>query len=68
MKLGVSTYSLHKAFSAGKLSVTGVIDYIASIGAEHAEIVPLGFSLTDNPQLIEDIKEAAKRGGLELSN
>lgn len=68
MKLGVSTYSLHQAFSAGKLSITGVIDYIANIGAEHAEIVPLGFSLTENPQLIDDIKDAARRGGIELSN
>ncbi|MEK3885445.1 sugar phosphate isomerase/epimerase family protein [Paenibacillus sp. PL2-23] len=68
MKLGISTYSLHKAFSSGELSIIEVIDYIASIGAEHAEIVPLGFSLTDNPELVQDIRQAAGRGGIELSN
>ena len=68
MKLGISTYSLYKAFSSGELSIIEVIDYIASIGAEHAEIVPLGFSLIENPELIEEIKEAARRGGIELSN
>lgn len=68
MKLGISTYSLYKAFASGELSLTGMIDYIASIGAEHAEIVPLGFSLTENPELIDDIRNAAKRNGIELSN
>ncbi|RIX60579.1 sugar phosphate isomerase/epimerase [Paenibacillus nanensis] len=68
MKLGVSTYSLHKAFSKGELTLTGVIDYIASIGAEHAEIVPLGFSLIEDPSLIASIRNAAKAGGIELSN
>lgn len=68
MKLGVSTYSLHKAFSNGELSLTGVIEYIASIGAEHAEIVPLGFSLIDDPYLIDAIRSTAKASGIELSN
>ncbi|QNK56355.1 MULTISPECIES: sugar phosphate isomerase/epimerase [Paenibacillus] len=68
MKLGVSTYSLHRAFSSGELSLTGVIDYIASIGAEHVEIVPLGFSMIEDPSLIETIRDAAAANGLELSS
>ncbi|MDQ6421244.1 sugar phosphate isomerase/epimerase family protein [Paenibacillus sp. LHD-117] len=68
MKLGVSTYSLHQAFASGELTVEGVIDYIGSIGAEHVEIVPLGFSLIEDPSLIETIRGAAASNGLELSN
>jgi len=68
MKLGISTYSLYKAFAAGKISLTGMIEHIASIGAEHAEIVPLGFSMIENPELIDDIRNAANQHGIELSN
>jgi sugar phosphate isomerase/epimerase len=68
MKLGISTYSLHAAFSAGELTVEGVIETIADLGAEHAEIVPLGFDLVDNPQLVDQIVQTAARRGLELSN
>ncbi|WP_168123213.1 sugar phosphate isomerase/epimerase family protein [Paenibacillus sp. HB172176] len=68
MKLGISTYSLHQAFSAGEMTVPDVIDFIASIGAEHAEIVPLGFNFDDTPSLIEEIKEHAASGGIALSN
>lgn len=68
MKLGISTYSLHQAFAAGEMSITEVIEWIGSIGADHAEIVPLGFSLIEDPSLVDAIKEAAKRSGIELSN
>jgi hypothetical protein len=50
MKLGISTYSLYQALHAGEMTIQDVIMFIASLGAEHAEIVPIGFSLTDNPE------------------
>lgn len=68
MKLGISTYSLYQAMNAGEMTIQDVIIYIASIGAEHAEIVPLGFNLTENPELIEVIRNQAKESGIELSN
>lgn len=68
MKLGISTYSLHTAFAAGELTLKEVIETIADLGAEHAEIVPLGFSLTDNPELVDIILQTAADRGLELSN
>ncbi|MBH5319086.1 sugar phosphate isomerase/epimerase [Paenibacillus sp. GSMTC-2017] len=68
MKLGVSTYSLHNAYLSGEMTLPGIIDYIASIGAEHAEIVPIDVALPDNPKLIDEIRLAAKRNGIELSN
>ncbi|MBN2984212.1 MULTISPECIES: sugar phosphate isomerase/epimerase family protein [Cohnella] len=68
MKIGVSTYSLFGAIRAGELTVPEAIAYIAEIGGEHAEIVPVGFSLTDNPELIEAIRSQAAASGIELSN
>lgn len=68
MKFGVSTYSLNQAIAAGEMDVLDVIGYIAEIGGEHVEIVPLGFSLTDNPELLEAVKRKAKACGLEISN
>lgn len=68
MKLGVSTYSLYQALQSGEMSVRDVISYIASIGGEHAEIVPLGFNLTEQPELIGVIRQQAEESGIELSN
>lgn len=68
MKLGISTYSLHAAFAAGELTLKGVLETIADLGAEHAEIVPLGFNLIDNPELTDVILKTAADRGLELSN
>jgi Sugar phosphate isomerases/epimerases len=68
MKLGVSTYSLHKAFASGEMTIPDILDFIADIGAEHAEIVPIGYSLADNPALTEEIVRKAEEAGLELSN
>jgi sugar phosphate isomerase/epimerase len=68
MKLGISTYSLYQALRTGEMTIQDVIIYMASIGAEHAEIVPLGFNLTENPELIEAIKKQAQESGIELSN
>lgn len=68
MKFGISTYSLHRAFQSGQLSIEGVIESIAGLGAEHVEIVPLGYNLLDQRELIPVIKRSAQNNGLELSN
>jgi len=68
MKLGISTYSLYQAFTANEMTVPDMINYAASIGAEHIEIVPLGFDLSQDQQLIADIKSRALQCGVELSN
>lgn len=68
MKFGVSTYSLFRAIEAQEMSLIDVLGYIANIGGEHVEIVPMGFSLMENPELIESIRKKAEEVGLELSN
>ncbi|MBU5445175.1 sugar phosphate isomerase/epimerase [Paenibacillus sp. MSJ-34] len=68
MKLGISTYSLYQAMQAGEMTLPDVIGHIAEIGGEHAEIVPLGFDLKENPELIDTIRNQAEVCGIELSN
>ncbi|WP_211746990.1 sugar phosphate isomerase/epimerase family protein [Paenibacillus sp. Marseille-Q4541] len=68
MKLGLSTYSLYQALSKGKMTVADVIDFTADHGGEHVEIVPLGFNLTEQPELIDLIVSKAAERGLEISN
>ncbi|GGH68320.1 sugar phosphate isomerase [Paenibacillus silvae] len=68
MKVGLSTYSLQQALDRKELSVPDAIRWIAEQGGQHVEIVPMGFSLIDNPELIEEIKTAAQEVGIELSN
>ncbi|RUS47825.1 sugar phosphate isomerase/epimerase [Cohnella sp. AR92] len=68
MKLGLSTYSLQGAMNDGRMTVLDVIDWIADHEGEHVEIVPIGFSLIEDPSLIERIKERASARGLDVSN
>lgn len=68
MKIGVSTYSLSQAIEAGEMDVLGAIDYIAEIGGEHVEIVPIGFNLLGKPELIAAIRQRAEDKGLTISN
>ncbi|WP_046225682.1 sugar phosphate isomerase/epimerase family protein [Paenibacillus dauci] len=68
MKLGLSTYSLHGSLSSGAMTVLDVIDYTAELGGQHVEIVPLSYSLSENPELTMQIVERARQQGIELSN
>ena len=68
MKLGMSSYSLVGAIHTGELSILDVLQWTADNGGEHVEIVPIGFSLTDQPELIEQIVAKAQELKIELSN
>lgn len=69
MKLGLSSYSLHRAIEAKEMTVLEAMEWAAENGAEHFEIVPLGsFALEINSPAIEEIRAKAKETGLELSN
>ncbi|WP_080873384.1 sugar phosphate isomerase/epimerase family protein [Oceanobacillus timonensis] len=68
MKLGISSYSLVKTLNDGEMTILDVIDWTAAQGGEHIELVPMGYTLTDNPDLIKKIKKKAKEVGIEISN
>lgn len=68
MKIGVSSYSLSRAIIAKQLTVVDTISWIADNGGQHIEIVPIGFDLVDNPQLIEAIRSKASELHVDISN
>lgn len=68
MKVGLSTYSLLSAIKAGEMDVLDVVQWIADNGGEHMEIVPYGFTLVDNLELADAVRDKAKEVGIELSN
>lgn len=68
MKIGLSTYSLVRLIRDGKMTVLDVVAWAADHGAEHVEIVPFGFTLNDNPELLDAVRQKAVDVGVELSN
>lgn len=50
------------------MDIVGVIDWISTQGAEHIELVPLGFNLVENPGLIKEILKKVNEVGIEISN
>ncbi|PAV31196.1 sugar phosphate isomerase [Virgibacillus profundi] len=68
MKIGLSTYSLLNAIKSGEMDVLDVVDWIAENGGEHMEIVPYGFTLVDNLELADQVRNRAEEKGIEISN
>ncbi|MGM7722788.1 sugar phosphate isomerase/epimerase family protein [Metabacillus sp. Hm71] len=68
MKLGLSSYSLYSALKSKEIDILQAIEWIADQGGEHIEIVPMGFSLDDNPALTDAIRQKAEAVGIEISN
>ncbi|RKN72956.1 sugar phosphate isomerase/epimerase family protein [Paenibacillus ginsengarvi] len=68
MKIGLSTYSLLNALKSGEMTVLDVIGWVADNGGEHMEMVPYGYTVVDNPELADAIRETARAAGIELSN
>ncbi|MBO1514859.1 sugar phosphate isomerase/epimerase family protein [Metabacillus bambusae] len=68
MKLGLSSYSLYAALKSGEIDILEAIEWVAEQGGEHIEIVPMGFSLDDNPDLTNAIRQKAENVGIEISN
>lgn len=68
MKIGLSSYSLLSAIKSGEMSILDAISWIADNGGEHMEIVPYGYTLVDNPELADAVREKAKEVGIALSN
>jgi sugar phosphate isomerase/epimerase len=68
MKLGLSSYSLFSSLKSKEFDILDVIQWVADQGGEHVEIVPLGFTLDDNPQLVETVRKKAIEVGIEISN
>ncbi len=68
MKVGLSTYSLLDVINTGEMDILDIVQWVADNGGEHMEIVPYGFTLIDNLELADAVRDKAKEVGIELSN
>lgn len=68
MKIGLSSYSLVNLIRNGEMTILEAIEWVAENGGQHIEIVPFGFDLVNNPDLIDAIREKAKEVGIAISN
>ena len=68
MKIGLSSYSLLNALRSGEMSILDAIQWVADNGGEHMEIVPYGYTLVDNPELADAVREKAESADIALSN
>jgi sugar phosphate isomerase/epimerase len=68
VKIGLSTYSLVRQMKTKQMSVIDVIQWAADQGAQHVEIVPIGYDLQDDPGLVEGIRNKAAAVGIDLSS
>lgn len=68
MKIGLSSYSLSQAIFNGSKSIVDIVYWVAEHGGEHIELVPIGFDLIKNPELIPEIRRAAHEAGITISN
>lgn len=68
MKIGLSSYSLHRAIAGGEMNICQAIEWCADNGGEHMEIVPSSFKANGNPALIEEIKKTAKAKKIDISS
>ena len=68
MKIGLSTYSVHRLLQSGEWTVLDAIDWIAEQDGEHVEIVPVGFSVREQSGLADAIRKRAEKCKLDISN
>lgn len=67
MKLGLSSYSLVRLLRSGDWEITDVIKWAAGQGAEHVEIVPVGFEWGEGFGLVDAARSQADSLGIEIS-
>lgn len=68
MKLGISTYCMVDKLRSGEMTLLDVLQWAWNNGCEHVELVPYGYTLEDNPELAERVRDKAAELGLVLSN
>lgn len=68
MQLGIGLHCLRQAIVAKQTTPLDVIEWIAEVGGEHVEIVPVGFDFMEQPEMVKAIRGKARQVGIEVSN
>lgn len=68
MKLGFSTYCMESELREGRMTVTDLLEWASDHQCGHVELVPYGYTLVDNAELADRIRDKAASLGIVLSN
>jgi inosose dehydratase len=68
VKVGISTYCLMNALNQGEMTVLDLLQWAKDNGCEHIEFVPYGYSLVDQLELADAVRDKAITLGLDLSS
>ena len=67
-KIGISSYCLAGPLERLEMTLPDVMRWAKDSGADHIELVPIGFTLLDNDDLCREVAETSKELALPLSN
>ena len=67
-KFGVSIYSVCRKYRDNEWTPMEAIKWLAEQGAEVIEIVPFHIDFINEPEIIDQMKEAAKEAGVAILN
>ena len=67
-KIGISSYCLAGPLERGEMDLPAVMRWAKENGAEHLELVPIGYTLLENEALCRQVAETSKALALPLSN
>lgn len=67
-KIGISSYCLAGPLERGEMDLPAVMRWAKENGAEHLELVPIGYTLLENEALCRQVAETSKELALPLSN
>lgn len=67
-KIGISSYCLAGPLERREMDLPGVMRWAKESGAEHLELVPIGYTLLENEELCRQVAEISKELDLPLSN
>lgn len=67
-KIGISSYCLAGPLERREMDLPGVMRWAKESGADHLELVPIGYTLLENEELCRQVAEISKELDLPLSN
>lgn len=67
-KIGISSYCLAGPLERREMDLPGVMRWAKESGADHLELVPIGYTLLENEELCRQVTEISKELDLPLSN
>ena len=67
-KFGMSIYCISRKIVSGEITTVEAYLKLCEYGAEAVELVPFGFNIAQDPELIEKFKEAYAKTGVPFTN